>query len=58
MDRKLTEAIQQYYEANGKYPADWPVLVTGKYIAKIPQPPAGKRYAIDRTHMQVVLLNQ
>ncbi len=58
VDRKLTEALQRYNEATGKMPADFNVLVTTKYILALPTPPAGKRYALDRPHMQVVLLNQ
>ena len=58
VDRTLTEALQRYNEANGKMPADFSVLVTAKYLKALPTPPAGKRYALDRPHMQVVLINQ
>jgi hypothetical protein len=58
IDRTLTEALQRYNEANGKMPADFSVLVTSKYLKALPTPPAGKFYALDRPHMQVVLLNQ
>lgn len=58
IDRTLTEALQRYNEANGKMPADFNVLVTSKYLKALPTPPAGKYYALDRPHMQVVLLNQ
>lgn len=58
VDRTLTEALQRYNEANGKMPADFSVLVTSKYLKALPIPPAGKRYALDRPHMQVVLIDQ
>ena len=58
VDQKLTEALHRYNESTGKMPMDFNVLVAGKYIPAIPTPPAGKRYAIDRINMQVVLINQ
>lgn len=58
MDRPLTEALQRYNEANGKMPDTFQVLVTDKYLKALPNPPPGKVYAIDRPHMQVVLINQ
>ena len=58
VDRTLTEALQRYNEANGKMPADFTVLVTSKHLKALPTPPPGKSYALDRPHMQVVLINQ
>ncbi|MSU27313.1 MAG: hypothetical protein EXS27_05280 [Pedosphaera sp.] len=58
VDRALTEALQRYNEANGKMPNTFQVLVTDKYLKALPNPPAGKFYALDRPHMQVVLINQ
>lgn len=58
VDLKLTEALQRYNEANGKMPPDFNALVTGKYISQMPQPPAGKQFAVDRAHMQVVVIGQ
>jgi len=57
VDRALTEALQRYNEANGKMPADFSVLVTQKYLKAMPSPPAGKRFALDRPHMQVVIVD-
>lgn len=58
VDQKLTEALHRYNESTGKMPMDFNALVAGKYIPAIPTAPPGKRYAIDRVHMQVVLINQ
>jgi hypothetical protein len=58
VDQKLTEALHRYNERTGKMPMDFNVLVAGKFIETIPKAPPGKRYAIDRLHMQVVLINQ
>jgi hypothetical protein len=49
--------LQRYNEANGKMPADFSVLVTQKYLKAMPSPPAGKRFALDRPHMQVVIVD-
>jgi len=58
VDLKLTAALHRYNESTGKMPADFNALVAGKFIDAMPKAPAGKRYAIDRVHMQVVLLSQ
>ena len=58
VDLKLTEALHRYSETYGKLPPDFNTLVTSKYITAMPQPPAGKRFAVDRVHMQVVVLSQ
>lgn len=57
VDRTLTEALQRYNEANGKMPTDFSVLVAQKYLKTLPSPPAGKRFALDRPHMQVVVID-
>lgn len=54
----LTEALQRHMEATGKFPSDFNALVTGKYISSLPQPPAGKRFAVDRANLQVVIIGQ
>ncbi len=38
-------------------PADFETLVKEKYLKKLPQPPSGKRFALDRNRMQVVILD-
>lgn len=58
VDQKLTEALHHYLEANGKLPPDFNALVAARIIKQVPTPPAGKRYAVDRRNLQVVLLNQ
>lgn len=58
VDQKLTEALHHYLEANGKLPPDFNALVTAKILKQMPTAPAGKRYAVDRRNLQVVLLSQ
>lgn len=38
-------------------PTDFSVLVAQKYLKTLPSPPAGKRFALDRPHMQVVVID-
>ena len=57
VDRKLTEALQRYNEATGKMPPSFNALVAGKYLPALPTPPPGKRYALDRPNMQVVIID-
>jgi len=54
----MTEALQRFVERNNRLPNDFNELVKSKFLPKIPPPPAGKTYAIDRKNMQVVLINQ
>lgn len=39
--RQIRNALQLYYTANKSYPTDFTNLVTAKYIASIPNDPAG-----------------
>ena len=54
----LTEALHRYFEAKGQLPQNFQQLVAAKYIDKLPTPPPGKKFAIDRRNLQVVLVNQ
>jgi len=58
VDRSLTEALHRFFEANNRMPTDFSELVRAKFIPAMPNPPAGKRFAIDRANMQVVLVGQ
>lgn len=58
VDKVMTEALHRHLEATGKLPSDFQALVSGKYLPSLPVPPAGKRHAVDRVHLQVVLLGQ
>lgn len=58
VDRGLTEALHRFFEANNRMPTDFSELVRAKFIPAMPNPPAGKKFAIDRANMQVVLVGQ
>lgn len=57
VDRKLTDAVHHYLEANNKLPQSFGALITAKLLKEIPQPPPGKRFAIDRQNLQVVIID-
>lgn len=54
----LTEALHRYLEANGRMPQDFNQLVVTKFIKQVPTPPPGKKFAIDRQRLQVVIVDQ
>lgn len=43
----LTGAVARFHDKFQRFPRDWSELVTAGFIQSIPQPPAGKRFAID-----------
>ena len=43
----LTGAVARFHDKFRRFPRDWNELVTTGFIQTIPQPPAGKRFAID-----------
>lgn len=57
VDRKLTEALHHYLEAHSKLPQDFGALITAKILKEVPKPPPGKRFAIDRQNLQVVIID-
>ena len=57
VDRKLTEALHYYLAAHNKLPQDFGALITAKILKEVPKPPPGKRFAIDRQNLQVVIID-
>ncbi len=53
--QELTGAIHLYQMDKQKLPADFDALVKAKYLKAMPKPPPGKRFALDRNRMQVVI---
>lgn len=43
----LTGAVARFHDKFGRLPRDWNELVRAGFIQSIPQPEAGKRFAID-----------
>lgn len=52
----LTDAVAQFYEGNGRLPANFDELVKAGFIKAVPQPPDGKRFFLDPKSMQVLVL--
>lgn len=53
--QELTGAIHLYQMDHQKMPPDFDTLVRAKYLKAMPKPPPGKRFALDRNQMQVVI---
>lgn len=52
----LTGAVARFHDRFQRFPRDWDELVTSGFIQSIPQPAAGKRFAIDPVTRIVVEL--
>ena len=54
----LTDALQNYYYATaGQVPESLEAMVRLKLIARIPVPPPGKKYVLDRKKAVVTMVN-
>lgn len=53
--QELTGAVHLYRTDHGKLPPDFETLVKEKYLKTMPKPPPGKRFALDRNRLQVVI---
>lgn len=56
--RVLTEALGAYFMTKNDVPKDLNDLVTSGLIPKLPAPPEGQKFEIDKTTMRVVLVSQ
>ena len=54
----LTTALRDYCKWKMRVPKDLNELVTSRYLTNLPAPPAGQKYAIDPTYLEVKLVNQ
>jgi competence protein ComGC len=54
----LTQQVRRYSFEKHKLPQSLDELVTAGYLKAVPQAPAGKKYAIDASRAEVILLNQ
>jgi hypothetical protein len=57
VSKELTGALHLYLTDHRKLPADFNTLVKERYIKSLPQPPAGKKFAVDRSRLQVVAID-
>jgi len=54
LNAPLTGAVARFKDKHNRLPASWQELVQGGFIQAIPQPPPGKRFAIDPVSHMVV----
>ena len=54
----LNELVQAWVMSQNSTPKSLQVLVEAKMLTKLPNPPPGKRFAVDQKTTQVVLVNQ
>lgn len=52
----LSAAVGHFYQRNGRLPSNFEELVKAGLIDAVPQPPAGMRFFLDPTSMQVLAL--
>lgn len=57
IQQELTGAVHLYQTDFQKLPPDFETLVRAKYLKAMPKPPAGKRFAVDRKRLQVVIMD-
>lgn len=57
VQQELTGAIHLYQMDHQRLPADFTTLVREKYLPALPNPPPGKRFALDRNRLQVVIMD-
>lgn len=57
IQQELTSAVHLYLNDYQKLPADLETLVKEKYLKTMPKPPPGKRFALDRNRLQVVIMD-
>lgn len=55
--QELTSAVHLFQTDYRKLPPDFETLVKMKYLPAMPKPPPGKRFALDRNRLQVVIMD-
>ena len=53
----MTQALRKYSAEKRRVPKTLNEVVSAGYLKTIPQPPAGKKFAIKADRVQVVLVN-
>jgi hypothetical protein len=54
----LTQALRKYSFEHRQVPKTFAEVVAAGYVNPMPQPPAGKKFEIDRKAVQVILVKQ
>ena len=53
--QELNEVIQAWFTSRGKAPESLEEMAKARFIPKVPTPPPGKQYVIDKEKLRVVL---
>ena len=54
----LTEALRTYMQVSSDYPKELQALVDRKLIPRLPSLPPGKKFAIDRQNIAVIVVDK
>lgn len=52
---ELNEAVQAWFTSRGQAPNSLEELAKARFISKVPTPPPGRQYIIDKEKLRVVL---
>lgn len=52
---ELNEAVQAWFTSRGQAPTSLEELAKARFISKVPTPPPGRQYVIDKENLRVVL---
>lgn len=52
---ELNQAVQAWFTSRGQAPASLEDLAKARFISKVPTPPPGRQYVIDKENLRVVV---
>ena len=52
---ELNEAVQAWFTSRGRPPESFEQMAQARFLPKVPTPPPGRQYVIDREKLRVVL---
>lgn len=55
---QLTQALRKFSAEQRRVPQSFSEVIGAGYVGSMPAAPAGKKFAVDRKHLEVVLVNQ
>ena len=55
---ELTQALRKYSAERQRVPYTLNEIIGANYVKRMPQPPPGKKFALDRNQVRVILVNE
>ncbi|MEQ2009822.1 MAG: hypothetical protein ABMA26_23810 [Limisphaerales bacterium] len=52
---ELNQAVQAWFTSRGQAPASLEELAKARFISRVPTPPPGRQYVIDKENLRVVV---